>query len=343
MENQTRRTYGAIDGLRAYSTIGIILMHMRASNSYAVDGFVYNELVHSFTNTVFLFMMISVFGMCCGYYEKVSRNSISLERFYKRRFMKIMPFFALMCLVDLVRAPSKTALIEAFTNLTLCFGFLPDAGNITVIGVGWFIGVIFIFYLLFPFFCFVLSNRKRAWFAFACAFVFSAFCAKHFGVERKNFLYCAVYLLAGGMIYLYREPLESISKKYRVPAALVCLALAALQLKVGEQVWMLLPMFAAMLIYALGVERTGVLQNPVTHFLSGISMEMYLCHMAVFRVLQMLKLIQLFESDVLSYLFTSVCTIVGAALFSTVAQWGIGKAEALLRKRLKQAEPVGAS
>ena len=135
-----KKHYGAIDGLRAIAAIGIVMMHMRANSNYEISGYVYNKIIPLFTNFVFLFMVISAFGMCCGYYEKILKNEISLEKFYTKRFVKILPFFGLLVLIDLIMSHSIEALYEGFADLTLMFGFLPNGGNISVIGVGWFIG-----------------------------------------------------------------------------------------------------------------------------------------------------------------------------------------------------------
>ena len=78
-----KKHYGAIDGLRAIAAIGIVMMHMGANNNYEIGGYIYNKIIPSFTNFVFLFMVISAFGMCCGYYEKIlkinDRNSKIIE------------------------------------------------------------------------------------------------------------------------------------------------------------------------------------------------------------------------------------------------------------------------
>ena len=62
-----RKHYDAIDGLRTIVCFGIVLMRVRANNAYDISGFVYDKLISSFTNFVFPFMVISAFGMCCGY------------------------------------------------------------------------------------------------------------------------------------------------------------------------------------------------------------------------------------------------------------------------------------
>lgn len=85
-----------------------------------------------------------------------------MNDFYKKRYTRILPFFAFLCVVDLLVSPSIGSLYEFFANITLCFGFLPNYGAITVIGVGWFLGIIFVFYMLYPFFVFLMDNKKRA-------------------------------------------------------------------------------------------------------------------------------------------------------------------------------------
>ena len=107
-----------------------------------------------------------------------------------------------MCIRDRVISPSRDALYEAFADLTLLFGFLPNAGDISVIGVGWFLGLVFVFYLCFPFFCVLLETKKRAWSAFGISLIYNFVCANYFGVGRTNILYSACFFLAGGLIYL---------------------------------------------------------------------------------------------------------------------------------------------
>lgn len=139
--------YEGIDGLKAYAIIGIALMHVLANGEYGIGGFVFERLIPSFTNFVFLFMMVSGFGMCCGYYQKIIDQKISIEDFYKKRYIKIWLYFALLCALDFVISPSKES---------------------------------FVFYMLFPFFCFLIGNKKRAWGVAATALVFNWLCGSYF-------------------------------------------------------------------------------------------------------------------------------------------------------------------
>lgn len=332
-EKGKKSHYQAIDGLRAFSAVGIVLMHVLANGKYALDGFVFETLIPSFTNLVFLFMVISGFAMCCGYYEKITNNEITIQEFYSKRYKKVWPYFALLCALDFVMAPSLNSLYETFANLTLCFGLLPDA-NITVIGVGWFLGLFFVFYFLFPFFCYLLSNTKRAWGAFACALVFNVLCDIRFDTGRSNIIYSAAFFLVGGLIFLYKERLEYVARKYKAVVIVFCLIALIGYFLVGEYVLLTLCLFALLLIYALGVSTEGILQNPITIFLSDISMEIYLCHMVIYRLLEKLHMVHLFKADLLSYISTSVLTVAGAIVFAVVTKKGLQLIEQVIREKL---------
>ena len=243
-------------------------MHILTNGEYRMGGFVFERMIPSFTNLVFLFMMVSGFGMCCGYYQKFKDQKIGVVDFYKKRYSKIWPYFALLCVLDFVMSPSKSALYEVFANLTLCQGLLPNM-NISVIGVSWTLAVIFVFYLLFPFFCFLLENKKRAWLAFICAVIYNFVCSTYFFDEshitdraavnfsaRTNILYCAVYFIAGGLIFLYRKELADFASKYKVFAGAILLIATVAYFAVGGNTLTMLFFCVVALLYTLGC-RTG--------------------------------------------------------------------------------------
>ena len=84
-----KERYEGIDGLKAFAIIGIALIHMLSNGKCGIEGFVFSQLIPSSTNLVFLFMMVSGFGMCCGYYQKIVDRRISIEEFYSKRYIKI--------------------------------------------------------------------------------------------------------------------------------------------------------------------------------------------------------------------------------------------------------------
>lgn len=308
--------YGAIDGLRTIACIGIVMMHVAANTDYSITGFFYNSMIPSFTNFVFLFMTVSAFGMCCGYYHKMLNNQINLSDFYTKRFKKILSFFALLVLIDVLLSPSLNAIYEAFADLTLLFGFLPNAGNISVIGVGWFLGLIFVFYICFPFYCVLIKNKKRAWIVFFLSLIFNYICSFYFDTGRTNILYSSCYLIAGGLIYLYRTNIRSLNQWVLLATVLFSVVLYYL---IGANTLTCLLVSSSLLIYAIS-NRGGVLQNKFTAFISTISMEMYLSHMVIFRIVEKLGLHQVIGNDWLQYCLTLIIVLFGTVIFSIVAQ-----------------------
>lgn len=323
--------YKGLDGLKAYAILGIALMHVLANGEYVIEGFVFEKLIPSFTNLVFLFMMVSGFGMCCGYYRKIIDRKITMEEFYVKRYMKIWPYFALLCLLDFVVSPSKESLYEVFANLTLCQGLLPNP-NISVIGVSWTLAVIFVFYMLFPFFCFLIGNKKRAWGVAIVALVFNWLCDLYFNAGRTNILYDGIYFIFGGLIFLYRKELAEFAIKYKVLAGIILLATTIAYFMVGASTLTMLAFCTAALVYAIGCKQ-GVLVNPIANFLGSISFEIYLCHMVIYRILEKLHLLYLFGNGLQAYIFTAVLVVCGSVVFSICAKWFLSRIEAFLREK----------
>ena len=207
-----RENYSSLDGLRAYAAIGIVLMHVRANIAIKPsDNIVTSAVIPWFTNFTLLFMLVSAFSMCCGYYERVKSGAITPAKFYAKRYHRTWPFFAMMVCICFVMEPSWSTFCQSFADLTMCFNLLPNP-EIEVIGVGWFLGTVFTFYMLFPFFTFLLDNKKRGWMVLGLSLVFSYIAIDQFnigsGFGRKNIINSAPFFISGGMIYLYRKGIK---------------------------------------------------------------------------------------------------------------------------------------
>ena len=221
MNNENSKNYyEKLDGIRAYACLGIVLMHVLLNGDFGISGFIFEKFIPFFTHFVGLFMVLSSFSMCCGYYEKIVSGNFDFERFYIRRYQRIFPFFSLLCTIELIYHHDLNSFFDWIADLSLAFGLIPN-NHIEIIGVGWFIGVVFIFYMLFPFFCFLMKNKKRAWITMCIAFLLNYLCLIHFhdAVGRSVFIYSFIYFAAGGVIYLYREKLSD--KKLFIPALLL--------------------------------------------------------------------------------------------------------------------------
>lgn len=68
-------------------------------------------------------------------------------------------------------------------------------------------------------------------------------------------------------------------------------------------------LFGLWLSYAIGV-LSKIMNNKVWHYFGGISMEMYLAHMIVFRVIEKFGLLYKLGSGWLAFLFVCVIEII---------------------------------
>ena len=160
-------------------------------------------MIPSLTHLVPLFLILSGFGMFCGYYKKVKSGEVDWNQFFIKRYNKILPFFAFLILIDLVMERTAAHVIEGLTEATLVFGLLPN-NNPSVIGVSWTLGVIFLFYMPFPFFVWLCWAKKRAWISLVASLILTLFCNLYFFrdsfvvsyfVPRHSFIYCAPFFV----------------------------------------------------------------------------------------------------------------------------------------------------
>lgn len=294
------------------------MKHVLANGNFSLRGFVFERLIPSFQFSMF-FMLISAFAMCCGYYEQFKNGTISLEQFYKRRYQRIWPFFALLCTVELIVTHNLNALYEWFADLTLAFGLIPNH-EITVVGVGWFLGTIFVFYMIFPFFVFLMKDKKRAWFVMAICIILHILCDVRFerAATGGNIIYSSIFFVAGGLIYLYRDTLTKLNKIWKSLIGTASVAVLAVYYFIAPGplskivLCLFLSLFATIVIPSGGGISEILLQNKAVRFMGGLSMEIYLCHMFVYRVLEKLNLIHVTGSEIVNLSMTTVVTIVGA-------------------------------
>lgn len=295
---KVKERYNNIDGLRVIGCFGIIAMHIYANSEYCL-GVVGDLIIKSFNELVPLFLLISGFGMFCGYYDKFKDGIVDFNIYFVKRYRKIIPFFSVLVLFDIVVEHSFSAVIEGLTEITLVFGLLPN-NTLNIIGVSWTVGVIFLFYMLFPFFVFLCFHKKRAIISFCVSIVLALFCSGYFfsnkfvvnGFDgRHNFLYCTPFFLGGGIIYIYRNTIKYIICKKRLFLSTCIISTIAwylVPIKVGIVEFLLLKnifLFSMWLTYAICF-KSKLLYNCVMSYLGNISMEMYLAQMVMFRILE---------------------------------------------------------
>lgn len=327
-----KERYNNLDGLRAISCLCIIGMHIKANADYQINSWLYTIVIGYWGHLVALFLMISGFGMFCGYYERFKNGEINLNAFYSKRYKKILPFFIILILIDVIMDRSLEHVIQGFTEATLVFGLLPN-NQPDVIGVCWTLGVIFLFYMLFPFAVYLCWNKRRAIVSFVVSFLISIFCSVYYFtdkfvidefVPRHNFLYCAPWILAGGLVYLFRNEIKALVQQYKFIWLMGCLVLDVIWHIIpgkisGIDIWMIknLILYLPWLMYAISVD-SNILSNKVMKFLSGISLELYLAQMVIFRAVEKVHMLYIFGYGWISFILVWIIVVLGLIIFINV-------------------------
>lgn len=322
--NESKR-YDALDGVRVLAMTGILVMHVLANLSYRDELATLYSYIMYFERFTSLFMMVSAFSVSCGYYKKIQSGFSNIEKFYSKRYAKILPFFAFITLIDVLLSFSKESIFEGFANITLVFGLIPHE-SISVIGVGWTLGVIFVFYLLYPFVVYLMKNRIRFCLSYIATLIYAFVVNDYFGLGKVDFLFCACYFMGGAWLFLNKEKIEQKGKRAYLLLAIIGLSalyyICAFKLKWALNIVQYI-LFLIICMYAIVVSnKKTLLSNKIVGFLSTISLEIYLCHMVAYRIVEKLHLMRVFNNAVASYIFVCalvfVCAVIGSILFQKV-------------------------
>lgn len=84
----------------------------------------------------------------------------------------------------------------------------------------------------------------------------------------------------------------------------------------------LIVLFSLWMVYAISGEWKW-LSNKVVKYLSGISMEIYLSHMVLFRLTEKMGLDHITENSDLNYIMATVITLVMTICFCHVVKYNI--------------------
>lgn len=332
------KKYRNIDALRSFGCLAIIAWHVKANTNLNGGGVLTERIIPSFDYLVYLFMIISGFGMCNGYYKKLKDGNYDLNKFYSRRYKKTVPFFSILIIMNCILEFNRESIFEGLMEITMLFGFLPN-NSLSVIGVAWTLGAIFAFYIIFPFVVFLLNDKRRGVISLIVALGITYMCQSYFMTEkfvtsnftmRHSFLFCLPYFLSGGLIYLYRNELSATVNLHKSAVLLGCVILAVGYLLSPDEIGgfdLIVPktliLYSAMVCAVLG-EQNKWLSNRLTRFISEISMEMYLAHMVVFRVVEKLHIENVCHNAILRYVITYfmvvLLLIVGIKLYRKCEQ-----------------------
>lgn len=156
--------------------------------------------------------------------------------------------------------------------------------------------------------------------ALALSLLYNFVCASYFGVGRTNILYSACFFVAGGLIYLYQNELAKLNQWIAFGIAGVAIVLYYM---VGGNAVMCLLVSSTLLISAIA--KRGGTENRLIRFFSSVSMEIYLSHMMVFRMVEKCGINRIFGDGWLQYIATVVIVITGTSVFAAAMQKIIGR------------------
>lgn len=327
--------YATINGLKGVSILLIVLMHVALNGNYQIDGFFFDVIISNTGIFIELFLIISGFGMCCGYYNKIKENKINLNEFYSRRYSKIIPFLGMVVVADVIFSGiSKHNILDGLLDLTLLHGFLPNS-HIEIIGVAWTLGVIFAFYCLFPFFVFLLWNKNRAWFVLILSLIIRFGCSEYFKADGEvvmcNITTWFYYFMIGGLLFLYKDTIKEHLSKYSYIVAITIGGLFVAEIVSYKHFHsgvipanLVRVMFVVMVIYCICTEKSLLCTKPV-QFIGDNCLEIYLAHMMMYRVLEKINVLHLFDNEIVSFVCVYICVVVMNLVFSVMFKMAYSK------------------
>lgn len=321
--------YENLDGLKVIAALGIVTMHVSSNMGHPLTSELATNIIGSMTHFVKLFLILSGFGMCCGYYEKFKLGTVNLNEFYSKRFAKNLPFFALLVCIDTLLSFKNVLWRDVFISLTMTYNLFPTH-DLSIIGVGWTLGTIFVFYFVFPFFVYTIYTKRRSWFTVTTCLLINWCCCNYYkSVNRTdgaNFLFLSVYFVIGGILYLYRDSIKKTVSTIPNPIVLMITAIVTVAwylIDVNEfSVLFTLKtaiLFAMWMILAISYPLK-LLGNDITKLLSQVSLEVYLSHMMIFRVVEKIGIAVYIDNKNIVYLVVLFSTIVLTIAFSLLVK-----------------------
>ena len=197
-----------LDTLRGFAALAVVFAHVFFFGGLpGPDVAIYAACA---TIAVELFFVLSAFSLCVGYFGQL-QTSDDVERFYKRRILRLVPLFYLMLAVWIWLAGGIDSPAVLAANLTFTFGLLPGIHE-SMVPAGWSIGTEMIFYALFPAMLMVIRSWKSALAALLAGTLFAALMSDWLSVtiadgggptkfSRATILTCLPFFIAGIGIY----------------------------------------------------------------------------------------------------------------------------------------------
>ena len=171
---------------------------------------------------------------------------------------------------------------------------------------------------------FLIGKKRRAWLTLTVCLILHFLCIIRFSAaaNRANIVFSSIFFVAGGIIYLYRHELTQL-RAVKWVAMITLIGSIVLYCFYSELPVVLLLVFSALTILGILDGKIGkmLFQNKIALFLGGLSMEVYLCHMFVYRCFERIKVTHLLANDIVNYSIICVGSILGAIAVALVFRY----------------------
>lgn len=358
-----------LDALRCFAMIYVAISHLIVipEPNLLVPASIKPLFVNGGVAGVSLFFVLSAFSLSYSMNAR-SGEMLLTKRFYIRRFFRIAPLFYLMMLLYWIRDAAGFNVLhplsEVLINASLLFNFVPAyIGGF--VWASWTIGVIVLFYLIFPLIHRYIRNLYAALAFFVAAVLMSrgwSYFVIHYGeatgylkvtditsVWEFGFLQNLPVLACGIVIYhLYFDYLIKMNQKRRQIGGLISIIsfiifyAALLTEPMQNIIWgknILHGICLSLLVIGLGLKPFGFLVNSKTVYLGKISYSMYLLHpLIIFTITPAYRFIYgQMPVDFLGYLASLLVTLVLLTIISLISyryieRPGMALGEKLIRR-----------
>lgn len=329
----------SIDELRGISICAIVISHL------GITGlpFSIQSVIDFCSNFVILLFMISSFLTFLSF-EKCEINSIN--DYIKYIFHNVKKIYGLYFIALLISTflggnsywlgnEYKISITNLISHILLIFGFVPHYSN-SIIGIEWYIGTLFIFYLIAPLLKKIINNKNKSIFNFVFSMIISTVICHYLYIYTSDMMdsyiyanyYCKFCIIAmypaisAGILayYIYKE--VNLDKSYSYLFFIVFIVLLVLyilgysDLLLVNNISFLSIMFLFLIISLISINaKTG---NKVFAFIGKKSLPIYLFHfMIINKISSMIN-----NKNLLCYLFIFITAITASIavgyLFDTI-------------------------
>ena len=300
---QSQNRISALDGLRGISMIIIVALHVLGIAFLDVSSkLIFIQKYFSFGVTMFL--IISAFSLALNYHDKI-QSAASILAYIINRYARITPLFFFMIIIWIfinnIDFKTSITLSEIAVNVFYLYNFIPDKYG-GIIWASWPIGVLFIYYMLFPLLIIFNKSIKSA-IIMQCVFIIIGFTMYSFFKNQyypPNYAYVSFFsqlpIFGFGMIFFYILKSSNMNNVGRILISFtgllgVFMAFYVLsrffsyedkifyeKSNIAILYYYIMGFFMAFLLYSQCLYSLPLVDNRLTKFYGKISYSLYLLH-----------------------------------------------------------------